>query len=79
MIVSQEWSLEDYAKYHIGRIEKILNDLSYIGLNEASMQLDGQLTSKLHLAMIEDRSKGMEELFNELIQLKDRVYENNEE
>ena len=72
-MISKEWDFEDYVKYHVERIEQMLYDLSFIGLNEASMRLDGQLTYKLHLALIEDRCKGMEECISEVKQLKERL------
>ena len=60
-------------KYHIKRIEKVLDNMAYINLNEISMKLDNTLTNDLHLAIVEDRSKGMEECINEVQQLKELV------
>tara|TARA_R100000789_G_scaffold153_1_gene507 strand:+ start:559 stop:675 length:117 start_codon:yes stop_codon:yes gene_type:complete len=37
------------------------------------MKLDNTLTNDLHLAIVEDRSKGMEECINEVQQLKELV------
>mgnify|MGYP003148687278 FL=1 len=60
-------------KYHVKRIEKVLDNMAHINLNEISMKLDNTLTNDLHLAIVEDRSKGMEECIIEVQHLKELV------
>jgi len=58
-------------KWHTMKIEKYLDNISYINLNEINMKLDNQLTNDLHLAMVEDRNDKMEKCMKSIKQLKE--------
>ena len=77
-IADENWTHDDYIKYYMFELSRIVDEMALTNFSETCMVLDGELTNEIHLKVVEDRNQAMTNCMALIKKIKD-VFDNKDE